>query len=156
DRGAPGMSRISITVALAALCACSGATGTLVVGLTTERGSHVLDAVQRLRVTVTNPRNVIEATRTSAGFNILLEFDAAITTGSLIVEGFDGAGTLVACGQSPGFPVNAITAQIAIYMAAPRSIALSPVALELSDVSATPLSYGVVFAGGRDSGGALS
>jgi hypothetical protein len=81
-----------------------------------------------------------------------------VNTGALIVEGFDGAGALVACGQSPSFPVTAINARIVVYMAAPRSLAVAPVALATprSEVSAAALGYGAVIAGGRDAAGPSS
>jgi len=140
------------------LWACSGASGTVAVKLTTAPGSHVLDPVQQLRLTLTNPRRVVEATRSAAGFDLALELDAASVSGALIVEGFDAQGALVACGQSPGFPVAAINAQIVVYMAAPRSIGAAPVALAAprSELAGAAIDSGVVLAGGRDTGGAPS
>jgi hypothetical protein len=145
-------------LAALALCACTGAVGTIEVELTSAPGAQLLDAVQRLRLTLTVPRQVTEATRTGAGFALALALDAATTSGSLIVEGFDAGGALVACGQSPGFPVAALSSRIAIYMAAPRSIGPAPVGLPgpRSELAGTPLDYGVVLAGGRDPGGAPS
>jgi hypothetical protein len=148
--------------ALAALapvvCACSGTVGTLAVELTTAPGSHVLDAVDTLQLTLTRPRQVITAQRTAAGFDLALEVDASGVGGALIVEGFDAQGALVACGQSPAFSVSAINADITVYVAAPRSIALAPVAFRAahSELSGTQLAYGVVLAGGRDAAGAPS
>jgi len=148
--------RALAVVALGAMSACAGTTGTVQLDLATAPGSHVLDPVVRLRVTLTNPHQVIEATRTGSGFDLALELDAADTSGALIVEGFDAAGALVACGQSPGFPVSAINAHIVVYVAAPRSIAVAPgaFAAPLSDASGAAISYGAVLAGGRDAAGA--
>jgi hypothetical protein len=145
-------------LAALALCACSGATGTLVVQLETAPDSHVLDAVQRLRLTLTDPREVAEAARSPSGFDVALEVDAGQQAGALIVEGLDAGGALVACGQSPVFSIGAISAEIVVYMAAPRSIALAPLALPapLSEVSSSSLGYGVVIAGGRETSGAPS
>jgi hypothetical protein len=139
-------------------CACTGTTGTVTLDLATSPGSRVLDAVDRIRLTITNPHQVIEAGRTAAGFDLALDLDASGVSGALIVEGFDAGGSLVACGQSPRFPVAAITAHIVVYMAAPRSVELAPVTLGAprSEVSGTALDYGVVLAGGRDPGGAPS
>lgn len=141
-------------LAALALCAC-GTTGTIDLELATAPGSTLLDSVQRLRVTITNPRKVVEAQRRGAGFDLALEVDAGTSAGALIVEGFDAAGALVACGQSPRFPIAAINATVVVYMAAPRSIAEAPVGLPLalSDVAASRLSFGAVVAGGRDSQG---
>ena len=141
-----------------ALAACTGTTGTVTLDLATAPGSHVLDAVQRLRMTITNPHQVIEAGRTGTGFDLALDLDASGASGALIVEGFDAGGTLVACGQSPAFPLAAINAHIVVYMAAPRSIERAPVTLGAprSEVSGTALDYGAVLAGGRDPAGAPS
>jgi hypothetical protein len=139
-------------LAALALCGCAGTTGTVSVALVTAPDSHVLDAVQRLRLTVTEPHRVVEAARGPAGFDLALELDATSTTGALIVEGFDAAGALVACGQSPPFPLAALNATVAIYVAAPRSIALAPRPLGAarSGVAGAPISYGAVLAGGLE------
>jgi hypothetical protein len=139
-----------------ALTACTGTTGTVKLDLATAPGSHVLDAVQRLRLTITNPRQVIEAGRTGTGFDLALDLDASGVSGALIIEGFDAGGALVACGQSPAFPIAAINAHIVVYMAPPRSVERAPVTLGAprSEVSGTALSYGAVLAGGRDPAGA--
>lgn len=139
-------------LAALALCGCTGTTGTVAVELVTAPDSHVLDPVQRLRLTLTQPHQVVEAARGSAGFDLAIELDATTTGGALIVEGFDVAGALVACGQSPAFSLGAINATVRIYVAAPRSIALAPVALGAarSGVAGAPISYGAVLAGGLE------
>jgi hypothetical protein len=141
-----------------ALAACTSSTGTVRVSLITAPGSHLLDAVQTLRVTLTQPRKVIEATRSSTGFDLALEFDAVTDSGALIVEGLDAAGTLVACGQSPRFPVTGISARVSVYLAAPRTIAISPVALAAprTEIAVAALPYGAVIAGGAESASAAS
>jgi hypothetical protein len=143
-------------LAALALCACSGATGTLTVELAVAPDSQVLDAVTRLRVTLTNPLQVVEAARSSRGFDLSLEVDAVQDVGALIVEGLDSAGAVIACGQTPEFTVGAITARVVVYMAAPNSIALSPRSLSaaLSEVATASLVFGAVIAGGRTSAGA--
>jgi hypothetical protein len=153
------MSRRAI--ACAALCAagCSGGTtGTVTVELTTAPDSHVLDAVQTLRLTVTDPHQVIEAARGSSGFDLALDLDASGVNGAVIVEGLDASGALIACGQSPGFPIAAINAQVTVYMAPPRSIAFAPASLDTarSQLAGASLGYGVALAGGLDGSGAPS
>lgn len=152
------MSRPACALAAAALCACAGTTGTVTVKLATAPDSHVLGMVQTLRLTVTDPHRVIEATRTANGFDLALDLDASGTAGALIVEGLDADGELVACGQSPPFPVAAINARIVVYMAAPLSVALAPMGIGVprSEVTGTRLDYGVVLAGGRDAAGTPS
>jgi len=147
---------LAVLAASTVLAACSGTTGTLMVELTTAPGSQVLDAVTRLRLTLTNPREVVEAARTANGFELALEVDAAQDVGAVVVEGLDAGGAVIACGQTPGFSVGGINARVVVYMAPPRSIALSPRTLPaaLSEVSAASLGFGVVIAGGLDSAGA--
>ena len=83
-----------------ALAACTGSTGTIQLELTAAPGSNVIEAVQRLRVTLTDPPFVTEAVRTDNGFNILIDVEASGTAGTLIVEGFDDNDSLVATGMS--------------------------------------------------------
>jgi hypothetical protein len=144
--------RAAGSAAALALAACSGTTGTIEVDLVTAPDSHLLDGVQRLRMTITAPRQVVEANRTAAGFDLALELDAGNATGALIVEGFDAAGALIACGQSPAFPIAAINAHVAVYLAPPRSIERSPAALGAarSQVAGAAISYGAVLAGGLE------
>lgn len=139
-------------LAALALCGCAGTTGTVAVTLLTAPDSHVLDAVQRLRLTITEPHQVVEAARGATGFDLALEVDSSNTSGALIVEGFDAAGALVACGQSPPFLLAAINATVAVYVAAPRSIALAtqPLGAARSGVAGAPISYGAVLAGGLE------
>ncbi|HEU4729678.1 MAG TPA: kelch repeat-containing protein [Kofleriaceae bacterium] len=138
-----------------ALAACSGTTGTVQLELATAPGSHVLDAVETLRLTLTNPRQTVEATRGPGGFDLALDLEAGGTASALIVEGLDAAGGVVAYGQSPLFPVAAINAHIVVYVAPPNSVALAPIGLgsPRSEVSGTALDYGAVLAGGRDPDG---
>lgn len=139
-------------LAALALCGCAGTTGTVAVELVTAPDSHVLDPVQRLRLTLTQPHQVVEAARGPSGFDLALELDATSTTGALIVEGFDATGALVACGESPPFAFAALNATVKIYVAAPRSIAVAPEPLGAarSGVAGAPLGYGAVLAGGLD------
>ena len=145
-------------LAALALVGCTGTTGTVAVELVTAPDSHVLDPVQRLRLTITQPHQVVEAARGAAGFDLVLELDATTTGGALIVEGFDAAGALIACGQSPAFAFAALNATVKIYVAAPISIAPAPAALGAarSGVAGTAISYGAVLAGGLDGSGAPS
>jgi hypothetical protein len=145
-------------LAALALCACSGTVGTLRVELVTAPGSHVLDPVMTLQLTLTQPHQRVMAPRQGSGFNLGFEIDASNAGGALIVEGLDAAGKLVACGQSPVFPESAINATVVIYMAAPNSVAIAPAALAapLSEVAGTAIGYGAVLAGGHDAGGAAS
>ncbi len=142
-------------LALFAIASCAGQTGTIQLELTTAPGSPILDGVQHLRVTVTDPLTVVEADRTDHGFDLAIEVDATGGAGALIVEGFDGGGAVVAVGSSPAFPVAAINAHIVIYMAAPLTIGASPARLPVArtGVSSAPLTFGFAVVGGEDAGG---
>lgn len=144
--------------AIALAAGCTGTVGTVSVSLVTAPGSTVLDAVQTLRLTVTNPRQVTTASRTASGFAIVIDLPATGDAGALIVDGLDGGGALVATGASPAFPVGAIDAKIAVYMAAPNTIGAAPVMLPapVAGFAAGTLSYGALFAGGLDATGAPS
>jgi len=141
-----------IAALVLAAVACSGATGTVTVDLITAPDLHMLDRVERLRMTITAPHQIVEVNRSAAGFKLALDLDAENANGALIIEGFDAAGKLVACGQSPAFPVSAINASIAVYIAPPFSITIGPAVLGAprSGVAATAISYGAVIAGGLE------
>jgi hypothetical protein len=144
---------------LAALAGCPSArSGTIDLGLTSAPGSTLLDDVQKLRVTLTSPHEVVEATRGPDGFSLSLEVDADGAIGALLVEGFDAGGAAIAGGQSPLFNVAAVDARIVVYMAAPLSFGRAPLALmpARANVSGSLLSYGVALAGGHDAAGAPS
>jgi hypothetical protein len=138
--------------------ACSGASGTLSVSLATAPGSPILDAVQTLRLVLTQPHTVVTQQRTSSGFDLALAVPAMGQAGQLIVDGLDASGNLVATGASPPFSVGAIDAKIVVYMAAPLSIAVAPAALSVAraQLGTGPLDYGAIVAGGADATGAPS
>jgi hypothetical protein len=82
------------------------------VSLVTAPDSTLMDQVQRLRVTLTEPPTVVEAERTADGFAIDLEVTAEGITGYIVIEGFDGDDDLVAFGRSGPLPIAAIDAVI--------------------------------------------
>ena len=136
---------------VAALAGCGGAAGVIDLDLTAAPGSPLLDQIQHLRLAITLPPQVVEADRGPDGFDLALDVDASGVTGALIVEGFDAGGALIACGQSPPFPVAALNAHIVVYLAPPMSIAAAPqplAAAARSGVSAGVLEFGAIFAGG--------
>src|SRR5204863_1744 len=71
----------ALALALAAPAGCAGHdSGTIAIGLTTAPGATLLDRVVRLRLTFTNPRQVIAGHRTAPGFDLSLDPDATGTT----------------------------------------------------------------------------
>jgi hypothetical protein len=143
--------------ALLVLAACGGEVGTITVELTTAPSSTVLDGVTKLQLTITEPLEVFESERSADGFSFSIDIPANGSNGALVVDGFDASGARIATGKSPPFPVAAINARIVVYMAAPMTLAASPVMISPRDDFATGnLSYGVIFVGGRDATGAAS
>lgn len=149
--------KAALALALAA-GACGGASGTIVLDLTTAPGSTVLDGVQRLRVTVTNPWRTFDTERADdGGFDLDLEVDAGVNA-ELVVEGFDASDGLVATGASPTLGFAPTDAHVVIYVAPPMSIGAAPETLSpaRTGVTAGALLYGAMFAGGVDAAGAPS
>lgn len=140
------------------LAACTNESGTIQLELTTAPGSTILDGVDRLRVTLTDPPVVVEAPRVNDGFDLALDVEATGTAGVLIVEGFDAGDALVATGSSPPFAVSGIDARVVIYIASPLTIGAAPLKLpaERIGVASTALSYGFAVAGGETIDGTRS
>ncbi|MCE9579016.1 MAG: hypothetical protein K8W52_38180, partial [Deltaproteobacteria bacterium] len=145
--------------ALLALAACDGASGTFTVSLVTAPGSQVLDNVVTARLVLSAPRTVVESSRAADGsFALSLDVDASGAAGTLLFEGVDTSGAILAVGETPPLPIAAVDAAIRIYVAAPRSFAAAPVALTAprAEVATASLAYGELIAGGVDSSGAAS
>jgi hypothetical protein len=143
-------------IALAASAGCNGSTGTISIGLTTAPGSHVLDDVQTLHLTITSPLQDYMIPRTADGFDLAIDISAMGETSKLRIDGLDAQQHVIASGASPAFPIAPIDARIVVYMAPPMSIGEAPVRLPaaVADLGAAPLSYGAVFAGGTAATGA--
>ena len=143
---------------LAGLAACTTQNGTITLTMVTAPGSTVLDAAQALKVVITNPHQEFQATRDATGFDLSIDVDHAGASGAILIDAYDASGALVATGESPPFPIAAVDAAVAVYMAAPRSLAAAPVALPLglTGLGVGALNYGVIFAGGTDDTGAVS
>ncbi|HTL32468.1 MAG TPA: kelch repeat-containing protein [Kofleriaceae bacterium] len=137
---------------LVALAGCEDNSGLVSVTLTTAPGSHVLDDVQTLHVTNTKPLEVHDVSRTSGGFDLSLDFEPTGEATALLIDGRDASGTVIAAGASPPFILGPSDGDIAIYMAAPNSVAASPVMLDppRSELGVGKLSYGALLAGGRN------
>lgn len=139
------------------VAACGGVNGTISLTVVTAPGSHVLDDVTRARLTLSQPPTVVEATRDPDGkFRLALDVIADGPSGVVTFEGLDAAGARIALGRTPPLPVAAIDADVAIYVAAPDSLAAAPVALDPPRARAGTAAYpfGVLVAGGVDATGA--
>lgn len=144
-------------LAVACLAACEGTSGTLSITLATAPGTN-LDAVQTLRVTITNPMQQYTVARTSSGFDLDLDLDATGNQSALLLDGLDASGATVAVGASPQFPLAPLDGAIVIYMAAPNSIAAAPAALDppRAVFGVGTLAYGAILVGGTLADGAAS
>jgi hypothetical protein len=111
--------------------------------------------VTHLRATLTTPLRVVDADRGPDGFDLALEVPADGRGSVVVLQGFDAGGTVVAVGSSPPIPLAAVDADMAVYMAAPMSLAAAPVALDppRTAIGTTLLPYGVMLAGGNTATG---
>lgn len=139
--------------ALAALAAigCGGVTGTVSLSLVTAPDSTVLDGVTRARLTLSSPLTVVEAERGADGrFDLAIDVPAEGPAGRLTFEGLDRDGQLVAIGRTPALPLAAYDAEVAIYVAAPDTLAAAAIALDppVTGVAAAAFPFGVLVAGG--------
>lgn len=125
-----------------------GTTGLIDVSLAVAPSSGDLDAVTTLRVTLTNPEQVVEAPRTGDSFDLALEVEADGQIGSLVVEGFRTTGDLAVTGTTPPFNVSAINASLVVFVAPPLSVGLAPSNVAPADAVAAPLPYGAILASG--------
>jgi hypothetical protein len=153
------VSRLATCLAAAALAGCAGQSGTIAIEIVTAPGSPVLDEVTRVRMTLSRPYRAVEVERGADGsFVLAIDVTADGPSGDVLFEGFDAAGDLRAYGRTPPLPIAAIDAAIAIYVAAPMSLAAAPMELGTArtEIGVAPLPYGALLAGGRDAAGAPS
>ncbi len=147
----------ALFVSCGALAGCVGQDGTIAIELVTAPDSAVMDDVTRVRMVLSNPFTVVDAERGPDGsFDLTLDVIAEGPNGEILFQGFDADDTLIAYGRSPGLPIAAIDASIAIYVGAPRTLAEAPVTLGVArtEIGSVGLEYGVLLAGGRDRDGA--
>jgi hypothetical protein len=150
--------RPALAAALAALAAaaCTSPEGTIVLSITAAPGSDVMERIERVRLSLSDPPAVAEAERgPDGGFDLALDVVAKGERGRLLFEGFDAGGELVAVGHAGPLPIAAITVGVEIYVAPPDSLAEAPVRLEpaRTEIGAAPLVYGAILVGGRDASG---
>ena len=153
------LSWLLAAVLLGGLAGGCDRTGTIAVTLVSAPDSAVLADVVRARLTLTQPPAVVEAERDASGELVLaLDVPAEGVQGDIVFEGFGEDGELIAYGRSGPLPISGVTIDIAIYTAAPMSLAETPVPLGTprADMGIAVLSYGALLAGGRTQDGAAS
>lgn len=148
---------VRVACLAACLAACDGKQGTLDISLVTAPGGN-LDAVQTLRITVTNPPATHTVSRTSGGFDLDIDLDATGEQASILVDGLDASGTVVDVGASPTFPLGPLDGRVRIYMAPPNTIAAAPPVIDAAraEMGVGQLTYGAILVGGATADGAAS
>ena len=136
---------------LLAFGACGGVSGTFDVSLVEPPGTTFLETqLQSIRITLTDPRQAYDITRSGSGtFDLAFDADATGSDGQFIVQGFDAGGNLLVDGESPPIPIAAIDATIKIYVAPPNTVtpALSGITAR-TGTTAFELPFGAGVAGG--------
>ena len=150
---------LAIAIAIAVASGCGGVTGTIDLTLVTAPGSTVLDDVAVARLTLSSPRTVVEVARGTDGrFALALDVPAEGGAGDLVFEGLDAGGARVAYGRTPSLPIAAFDGAVAIYVAAPGSLAAAPIELAPPRyaLGTAAFPFGVVVAGGTSAAGTTS
>lgn len=144
------MKRAALALA-ALLTACGADRGTIAVTVVAAPGSDLLDRVERLRATLSEPHTVFEAERDEGGIALSLEIDAREAIGDVAIEGFDAGGARIAVGRSGPLPLSAADVATAVYLAPPMSMAEAPASLDppRTAIGAARRGFGAVLAGGR-------
>jgi hypothetical protein len=147
------MRGLAMTAVLAA--ACGGEVGTIDVTLVAAPGSDLIERIERVRASLSDPPTEVEAEREDGELHLDLEIGAENRSAVLTLEGFDAAGERIAVARSAPLPISAVNASVALYVAPPQSFAEAPVALDppRSEIGAAPLPFGAILIGGRDGGG---
>lgn len=156
---ARGVSVLASLVACGFMAGCTGLEGTIRISVVTAPDSDLRDRVERVRLTSSNPMMTVEVDRSPDGsFALSLDLKATGANADITFEGFAADGTLIAYGRTPPVPIQAIEADIAIYVAAPMSLAEAPVPMPSArrDMGVARLPSGVALAGGRLADGEVS
>jgi hypothetical protein len=153
------MRGLGACLLLAALASCTGENGTIGITVVGAPDSEILPNIERIRATFTNPVKTFEGTRGSDGsLDLSIELLADSRVGDIIVEGYNASDALIAVGRAGPLPLNAINAEIVVYMAPPLSVAEAPVVLDppRSLPGSAAASFGVLLAGGLGADGPIA
>lgn len=153
---------LGIVGAISSLCltgACTGLEGTINITVVTAPDSDLRERVVRVRVTSSDPQDSVEVERNADGsFTLTLDLVASGGIGTVTLEGFDATGALVAYGRSAPLPIQAVNADVTIYVAPPMSLSEAPIPMTSarSELGLAVLPYGAALVGGREADGQLS
>ncbi|MGZ3439792.1 MAG: hypothetical protein ACXVDD_09750 [Polyangia bacterium] len=154
------MKRIVIAaLALVGITACGGKSGTLTLNLVTSPGDDPFADAAQVRFTVGAMGEHVTVVPVSMGhFTYKVSFKPDDMTGPVLIDALDGAGAVVAHGQTPYLLLSAVDqGPISAWVGRPGRV--SPAAAMLpKPVAETASAYipglGILYAGGRDSTGA--
>ena len=154
------MTRIVIAaLALCAIAACGGKSGTLTLNLVTSPGDDPFVDAATVRFTVgAMGQHVTTVPVTNGHFTYKVSFKPDDMTGPCIIEALDTAGAVVAHGQTPYLLLSAVDqGPISAWIGRPGRVAPAAAALPKA-IAETASTYvpglGVLYAGGRDATGA--
>jgi hypothetical protein len=153
------MTRIWIAaLALVAITACGGKSGTLTLNLVTSPGDDPFADAATVRFTVGVDGAHVTTVPVSMGhFTYKVSFKPADMTGPVVIEALDTAGAVVAHGQTPYLLLSAVDqGPIAAWIGRPGRVAPAAAALPkpvAEMASAYVPGLGVLYAGGRDAAG---
>jgi hypothetical protein len=150
------MTRILLAcLALVAITACGGKSGTLTLNLVTSPGDDPFVDAANVRFTVGTDTSHVTTVPVSMGhFSYKISFKPNDMTGPVLIEALDGSGAVVAHGQTPYLLLSAVDqGPIAAWVGRPGRVqpaaAMMPKALAEMATTYVP-GLGVLYAGGRD------
>ena len=138
---------------------CGGKSGTLTLQLVVSPGDDPFVDAAQVRFTVGNAKHVTTVPASMGHFSYKTAFQPDNMPGTVTVDALDAQGNVVAHGQTPALTLTAVDqGPVAIWMGRPGRVAPAPAALPSARAelaSAAILGLGVLYAGGRDSSGAV-
>jgi hypothetical protein len=153
------MKRIVIAaLALVAITACGGKSGTLTLNLVTSPGDDPFADAAQVRFTVGAMAEHVTIVPVSMGhFTYNVSFKPDDLTGPVLIEALDAGGAIVAHGQTPYLLLSAVDqGPISAWVGRPGRVAPAAAMLPkpmAESASAYIPGLGVLYAGGRDAAG---
>lgn len=153
------MTRIILAaLALVAITACGGRSGTLTLNLITSPGDDPFVDASQVRFSVGANKEHVDTVPVSMGhFSYKVSFKPLGAPGPVLVEALDAAGNIVARGVSAYVLLDAVDqGPIAIWVGRPGRVAPAAAMLPkaIAETASTNINgLGILYAGGRDASG---
>jgi hypothetical protein len=139
---------------LSLLLGCGGKQGTISLNIVVSPIDDPFASAAQVRFTLGDSTHIATVPVSGGHFNFKLDQKPTNMMGVITVEALDGAGQLIAHGQTPQLSLAALDqGPIAVWVGRPGQIAAAPATLPWarSEMAAAPVpGLGVVYAGGRD------